>query len=195
MWGLCANPTGRGGGFPKVKMKSKNTLPPISGSENMNLIVVPPNFDPIYHFLTPSGPPAPQQRSDTPPPPPRHRAARSFGEPDAPLRRALFQRAGRPAAPRAFAETRTRRRAAHFFREPDAPPRRALFQSAGRAAAPRAFQEPDAPPRRALLPPPPPPPAPMVRHAPPNPRSVAPPPPLQRSISPPPLPAAAPRAF
>ena len=36
-----------------VKMKSKNTLPPISGSENTNLIVVVPNFDPIYHFLTP----------------------------------------------------------------------------------------------------------------------------------------------
>ena len=56
IWGLCANPTGvGGGGVLMVKMKSKNTLPPISGSENTNLIVVPPNFDPIYHFLTPPG--------------------------------------------------------------------------------------------------------------------------------------------
>ena len=50
IWGLCTNPTWMGGGFPMVKMKSKNTLPPISGSENTNLIVVLPNFDPIYHF-------------------------------------------------------------------------------------------------------------------------------------------------
>ena len=42
-----------GGGFPMVKMKSKNKLPPISGSENTNLIVVLPNSEPIYHFLTP----------------------------------------------------------------------------------------------------------------------------------------------
>ena len=46
---------GWGGGFPMVKMKSKNALPPILGSENTNLIVVPPNFDPIYHSLTPPG--------------------------------------------------------------------------------------------------------------------------------------------
>ena len=38
-----------------VKMKSKNTLPPTSGSENTNLIVVLPNSDPIYHFLTAPG--------------------------------------------------------------------------------------------------------------------------------------------
>ena len=41
------------GGFPMVKMKSKNTLPPISGSEHTNLIVVLPNSEPIYHLLTP----------------------------------------------------------------------------------------------------------------------------------------------
>ena len=49
---VCKSYRDGGGGFPMVKMKSKNTLPPISGSENTNLIVVPPNFDPIYHFLT-----------------------------------------------------------------------------------------------------------------------------------------------
>ena len=37
IWELCGDPTGMGGGgFPMVKMKSKNTLPPISGSENTN---------------------------------------------------------------------------------------------------------------------------------------------------------------
>ena len=53
IWGLCANPTGMGGGFPMVRMKSKNKLPPIPGSENTILIVVSPNFEPIYHLLTP----------------------------------------------------------------------------------------------------------------------------------------------
>ena len=52
---VCKSYRDGGGGFPMVKMKSKNTLPPISGSENTNLIVVSPNFDPIYHFLTPPG--------------------------------------------------------------------------------------------------------------------------------------------
>ena len=47
---VCKSYRDGGGGFPMVKMKSKNTLPPISGSENTNLIVVSPNFDPIYHF-------------------------------------------------------------------------------------------------------------------------------------------------
>ena len=52
---VCKSYRDGGGGFLMVKMKSKNTLPPISGSENTNLIAVPPNFDPIYHFLTPPG--------------------------------------------------------------------------------------------------------------------------------------------
>ena len=95
----------------------------------------------------------------------RRRAARFFKEPDAPPRRALFQRARRAAAPRAFSESRTRRRAARFFREPDALPR--------------------SPTGCAPLPPP----AAMVFQAPPTPGLSAPPPPRTSVIPPPPPPA------
>ena len=50
---VCKSYWDWGGGFLIVKMKTKNTLPPILGSENTNLIVVWPNSEPIYHFFTP----------------------------------------------------------------------------------------------------------------------------------------------
>ena len=63
-----------------VKMKSKNTLPPILGLENTNLIVVPPNFDPIYHSLTPRSPRARDKNSVISAPPQKSNVTTRSGD-------------------------------------------------------------------------------------------------------------------
>ena len=53
--GLCANPTGMGGGVPDGKNEIKEHITPYFGVGEHEFNSGGSNFDPIYHSLTPPG--------------------------------------------------------------------------------------------------------------------------------------------